>query len=337
MEKEKVYSKVILVNSEEDDSPTNTVLEWLNYKGYDTVRINENDFVSLNFISLSNEVDIDFEIVFRSQGALRFSDIHSYWYRRGNVDMHSFKDTHNGLSEFEEGILKQLKNESFYLKRFFHLALNSKFNINSVFDNNYSKLFNLNLAKSVGLSIPNTLITTSRKSVLDFFEQNESVVTKAIGEGVSWYSNESDLNLEGYTAEVGMKEIMGFNNEFYPSLFQENVMKFCELRIFYLHGTFFTSAIFSQNDEQTKVDFRNYNINNPNRVVPFSLPKEIEKKINQFMKLIDLNCGSIDMILSKKLEFVFLEVNPLGQFEQVSYPCNFNIEEVIAELLIYQS
>lgn len=42
-------------------------------------------------------------------------------------------------------------------------------------------------------------------------------------------------------------------------------------------------AIFSQNDDQTKVDFRNYNINKPNRNVPFMLPNELESKIKLLM------------------------------------------------------
>jgi hypothetical protein len=53
-------------------------------------------------------------------------------------------------------------------------------------------------------------------------------------------------------------------------------------------------AIFSQNDKKTKIDFRNYNAIKPNRTVPFKLPIRIEEKIVKFMKLVDMNWGSID-------------------------------------------
>jgi D-alanine-D-alanine ligase-like ATP-grasp enzyme len=51
------------------------------------------------------------------------------------------------------------------------------------------------------------------------------------------------------------------------------------------------------------------------------------------MNKLDLNCGSIDMIVTPKNEYVFLEVNPVGQFGMVSYPCNYNLEKKIAEYL----
>lgn len=100
-----------------------------------------------------------------------------------------------------------------------------------------------------------------------------------------------------------------------------------------MKGKFYSMAIFSQNDNQTSVDFRNYNYNKPNRKVPFQLPMEIEKKLDILMKKLDFNSGSIDMIVTVENEYVFLEVNPLGQFSMTSFPCNYNVEKIIAEYL----
>ena len=93
-------------------------------------------------------------------------------------------------------------------------------------------------------------------------------------------------------------------------------------------------AIFSQNDKQTKVDFRNYNDNKPNRYVPYVLPKNIELKITQLMQKLDLNTGSVDLIKNHDGNYVFLEINPVGQFGMVSEPCNYYLEKIIAEYLI---
>jgi hypothetical protein len=38
--------------------------------------------------------------------------------------------------------------------------------------------------------------------------------------------------------------------------------------------------------------------------------------------------------MTKKGEYVFLEVNPIGQFGMVSAPCNYNLEKKIAQYLI---
>lgn len=78
-----------------------------------------------------------------------------------------------------------------------------------------------------------------------------------------------------------------------------------EIRTFYLKGKFYSMAIFSQNDSKTVVDFRNYNIEKPNRTVPYNLPKSITHKISQLMRNLEMNCGSIDLIYGKDDEFYF--------------------------------
>jgi len=122
---------------------------------------------------------------------------------------------------------------------------------------------------------------------------------------------------------------------FFPSLIQDYIEKKYELRIFYLRGSFYSMAIFSQNDAKTKVDFRNYNSDIPNRKVPFKLDQEQESKLKLLMETININCGSIDMIVTKDNSFYFLEVNPIGQFGMLSKPCNYSLEKIISQDLMY--
>ena len=89
-------------------------------------------------------------------------------------------------------------------------------------------------------------------------------------------------------------------------------------------------AIFSQLDTQTELDFRNYNREKPNRNIPFKLPLKMQEKLLKFIKIMHLDTGSIDMIVTPNDEFVFLEVNPIGQFGWVSNYSNYYLEEKIA-------
>ena len=41
------------------------------------------------------------------------------------------------------------------------------------------------------------------------------------------------------------------------------------------------------------------------------------------------------MILNKNNEYVFLEINPVGQYGMVSEPCNYFLDKKIAHYLIY--
>ncbi|WP_228414336.1 hypothetical protein [Chryseobacterium sp. CH21] len=114
--------------------------------------------------------------------------------------------------------------------------------------------------------------------------------------------------------------------------FQEKIEKDFEIRTFYLNGHCWSMAIFSQNDEQTKTDFRKYNKKKPNRNVPYLLPKHIEDKIELLMKSLDINCGSLDFIKAGE-KYYFLEINPIGQFSSLSRTCNYALEQKLAEYL----
>ena len=120
---------------------------------------------------------------------------------------------------------------------------------------------------------------------------------------------------------------------FYPSLFQERLNKKYEIRSFYMHGEFHSTAIFSQLDQQTAVDFRNYNHECPNRNPPVLMPPSVRQNLRKLMDELDMNCGSIDLVVTTDNRYVFLEVNPVGQFAQVSIPGNFFLEKKIAKFL----
>jgi glutathione synthase/RimK-type ligase-like ATP-grasp enzyme len=93
-------------------------------------------------------------------------------------------------------------------------------------------------------------------------------------------------------------------------------------------------AMFTQRNNKTSIDFRNYDLKNPPRRVPYNLPKHIEQKADNLMKELGVNTGSIDMIYTKNKEYVFLEVNPAGQFGMTAVPCNYPINKKMAEYLI---
>lgn len=95
-------------------------------------------------------------------------------------------------------------------------------------------------------------------------------------------------------------------------------------------------AIFSQLDTESELDFRDVDVNgaHPNRMVPYQLPNDIGLRIRQLMKRLNLESGSIDMIVDDNDDYYFLEVNPVGQFNFVSEVCNYYIEKDIAFSLI---
>ena len=199
-------------------------------------------------------------------------------------------------------------------------------------DNKLSKLLCLSKAKEQGIKVPETIITSNKEDVIRFRKKYKEIITKNSTQGVFVYDKDQLLNV--YTQLLSDKDIKDLPDYFFPTLFQEAIEKKVELRIFFIENEFYGSAIFSQQDEMTKVDFRNYNFNKPNRTPPFELNNSDKEKFRILMKNLNLNSGSIDCIINKRNELVFLEVNPIGQYAQVSNPCNYFLDKKIAEYLM---
>ena len=138
----------------------------------------------------------------------------------------------------------------------------------------------------------------------------------------------------GFTSEFFTSDINKLPEDFKPTLFQELIEKKYEIRTFFLDGQLSSMCIFSQEDSKTNIDFRNYNFSKPNRRVPYSLPEEISIKLKDLFSLLDLNTGSVDLIKDKKGNYIFLEINSIGQFGMTSHPCNYSLEKQIAQHLI---
>ncbi|MDX8554359.1 grasp-with-spasm system ATP-grasp peptide maturase [Tenacibaculum sp. 1B UA] len=330
---------MVLILSEENDTSTNLVLDHFIHNKKLVKRHNGENQKQFGYISLFIN-DLSFSIKLE-QGSIKLTDnksnkeldITSVWFRRPysgvndfNISLNS-KDSINSESAYRS-ILNNYKIFKDYLFNNIVKKSLGSYNITGL-----NKIKTLSLAKGVGLTIPKTIITNNREEVVRFLSvSSNGLICKAIHEA---FHDKSYLN-EGFWISNKTTAIYDINDvpdSFGPSIFQENIFKEYEIRTFYLNGEFFSSCIFSQNNEKTKIDFRNYDEKKPNRMVPYKLPKEIQNQIKKLMELSKLNTGSIDFIKNKKGQYIFLEINPVGQFDFVSKSCNFNIDKRIYNYL----
>lgn len=328
---------MILILTSSDDYSSLRVMDWLSHYSIPFKVINESCEIETENITVSKDFGLDWIFTINNKGINQseknsLADIKSYWYRRANF--FQFFSLIANKSNLAHGINKYLDTEIGVLNRLVHLELDTIPHIGGYSHNITNKVFNLSLAQKCGLDIPSTVVTNSKKFIDFDISKSKKLITKPLFYGY-FDVPQSNMQVKFLTKEVFEENINNYPSDFFfPTKFQELLEKKFELRVFYLNGKFFASAIFSQQDEQTKVDFRNYNYQKPNRTPPFELPEYIKNKLNRFMQLLNMNTGSIDMVVTNDNRFVFLEVNPVGQFDQVSRPCNFYIERFIAKTLI---
>ena len=66
----------------------------------------------------------------------------------------------------------------------------------------------------------------------------------------------------------------------------------------------------------------------------YSLPAAIEKQCIQITQSLNLVYGAIDMIVTPDDEYVFLEINPGGQWEWLAVETDLPFAETMADVLI---
>lgn len=286
---------------------TNIVIDWLSYFQVDWFRINDSDECEMSVIDSKTLIKFRNTIV-------DIDEIEVVWYRRGFISVGEFKRSE--IPQFNS-YLSHNKN---VLHEYLQYKLSDKRQINCFNKANVNKLIVNDIAKEIGLKIPESYINNK----LLTRKKYKKTITKPITP--SFLGGINNIRIDSYTKILQKENIKSFNT----SLIQEYVEKKFEIRTFYLLGKCWSMAIISQTDSKTQVDFRRYNNDVPNRTVPFKLPESIEEMIGKLMKRISLESGSIDLLYSTDNIFYFLEVNPVGQFDMVSFPCNYHLEKEIA-------
>lgn len=319
---------ILIFSSHLGEFTTDLVIDWLDFKKYNYKRINGIDLIKGNL-----KIDFDSIEIGLKNETINFSNINTFWFRR-LLPYNHFLAEYGTLSDnkiLNIELIRNIQSEYNRIRDFISVFYKEKNWLSQIENSSLNKIEVLNNAKQLGIMIPDSVITTSKDEIIKFRKKHSAIIVKSISEVLGLpIDNEAYIS---YTYPLKDSDIDNLPQKFYPSLVQENIEKDYELRIFYLNGSFYSMAIFSQNDEQTKTDFRVYNLEKPNRYVPFLLPKDIEAKLDLLMKMTNLNCGSIDMIKSVNGDYVFLEINPIGQFGMVSKPCNYYLEEIVADFL----
>ncbi len=194
------------------------------------------------------------------------------------------------------------------------------------------KLNQLAIARNLGIKIPHTIVTNNIKRVLEFFNSHKEIIAKPISAGFVKRGEKISLI---YTNKISKEIIFEKINlvKLTPTLFQEYIQKQFELRITVVGNSLFACKIDSQKSEKTQSDWRRYDFDNVPHS-PFKLPSEIEKFCYSLLKTLNLSFGAIDMIVTPENDYVFLEINPNGQWGWIEKITGIPISDSIVNLLV---
>ena len=189
-----------------------------------------------------------------------------------------------------------------------------------------NKARQLRMASEVGLVIPPTLITADPALARKFFHAHRGrVVAKLQAPLAQSMAGGGGLPTR-MLAAADLDALDGLRQ--CPMMFQRYVDKQYELRIAWVDGQAFVGAL---EGTLCGVDWR---YESTASWEPHVLPRAVHDRLAQLMARLGLRQGAIDMIVDPDGEYVFLEVNPHGEWGMLERDLGLPIGEAIASALI---
>ncbi|KFE66375.1 MvdC/MvdD family ATP grasp protein [Hyalangium minutum] len=315
---------VLLLTHSADHYTVDRVEEEVSRRGAHPLRVDTDDFPSK--LALTSRVDDGGSEVLL--GELVGTRIHSVWMRRMGTPQ--LDDTLE--SAWREGCLRESQAA---LEGFLDglEAAGCRFiNPMGAERTAQNKLHQLRLARMLGLEVPRTLVTNDAARVRSFFTQvrgrmvakMQMPLTQSMGGGQPFV----------YTAAIGPEHLDALEElRHSPMVFQERIDKARELRVAVVGGRCFVGAIDASRSRRGQVDWRRAE---PSEChwEPGVLPTPVAARLEQLIATLGLVYGAVDLIVTPEGRYVFLEVNPGGEWGMLEHDLGLPIAAALADALV---
>lgn len=287
-------------------------------------------YYRLNTDNIPNNINIDFD--FENEN-FKILDL----YKKIELNLHDFNSVYyrrpviNSLNYLEEVSYNEkiyLQRELFAIFEGIYKILEDKFWLNNVYRirEAENKIYQLILAKNIGFNTPETVISNNFSTIEKIVEKYQyNNIIKSIKNGYI------DDNKVIFTSLIDGNVIKNQISMF-PNFIQNNIEKFCDIRCTIIGNDIFSAEILSQNETGSKIDWRrSKNILEHKK---HKLPIDIELKCLELTKKLKLNYSAIDLVLDKNGKYIFLEINPNGQWAWIENMLKYPISKKIVDILI---
>lgn len=304
---------MILIISHKEDYTTDYLINILNKRGISYHRLNTDD------------IGVKHEIIYRSDSDITISidgheNFKSIWFRRTKSPNLSFSNE-NERAFF----VKDFK--SFLNNLWSSLEIKNWISKPNDIDKAENKLLQLKIAKNIGFEIPKTVVSTDKKRIELFFkENNERVIVKPLFGGRFFENGKAKLI---FTNRVKKEHILnGKDFISFPMIFQQEIIKQYELRVTVVDDKVFSAKVDSQANISTQLDWRK----DRTQFTKYNLPKSIAEMCKAIVRTLNLKFGAIDLIKTDS-GYVFLEINPNGQWVWIEKDTGLKISDEIINFL----
>lgn len=258
------------------------------------------------------------------EARLQIRDINVAWYIR-----ESGENTEEADASLEKRFAENESRRAFlsFVSVLDCKWVNRKENIVRVSSN---KLYQQQIAQRCGLKTPQTIISNDPESVMTFSSEKNGLLLKTLG----YMKLDAAGNDFLYSERFSHEELLSSPDAIRacPVFAQQYVEKRYEYRVMIVGSQILTCRIDSQASPMTMTDWRHYDFDNVEHIRA-ELPIEVQRRLLHFMRETELNYGAIDLIETPAGEYVFLEVNPCGQWGWIEHYAGLPIPQAVANML----
>ncbi len=193
------------------------------------------------------------------------------------------------------------------------------------------KLYQLTEAKCCGLAIPDTVVTNVPDDIRDAYRAfSGKMIAKPVRSGYVPVDGDEKVIYTSVVPPGHLEDLADATLS--PTIFQRLLPKKADIRVTVVGTQIFSVAIDSQTDPAASIDWRRtQDPDLPHDII--NLPRELEGKILRLTKRLGLEFGALDFVLTPQGEFVFLEINPSGQWLWLDDKLDLGISGAIAAWL----
>ena len=191
------------------------------------------------------------------------------------------------------------------------------------------KPYQLAVAAQLGFTIPRTIMTNDPADARGL-AQGRRLVAKAVSSGYIAGSTGNQAIFTSALAPADLDDLDGL--VLAPVTFQEKVEKSSDIRVTVVGDEVFAAEILSQGRESSRVDWRA--TDDPNlEHRPHELPPALAHHCRHLVSYLGLSYGAIDFGLKPDGTYVFLEINPNGEWLWLEDKLGLPISDRIAAWL----
>lgn len=307
----------MLVISETTDLASDLIVLELERRGRRCIRFNQD---RLGDITASWEPTSGIRSIHTGSHRIDADELTGVWYRRTTVsDGRDWRDafTAHQWRAFIEGASSGTR------------AVNDPLSTAAA----QNKLHQLRLASSVGLPIPDTLVTNSPIEAVEMVRSGASVI-KAIVSGGGQDADGNTFMLP--TTNITEDELDPDALRLSPVIIQRRVPASSHLRLTVIDNTIFAAKITVLGAGPDDIDWR---IVSDERLAydTFDCPTAVADSVRGYVASLGVRYAAVDLIESINGELVFLEANPGGQWGWLENRLDMPITATIASAILAEN